>query len=215
LTGPTGVQGATGIGSQGATGPTGATGLTGPTGSTGIVGPTGSIGLTGPTGATGAGATGATGPIGASGATGPQGTTGATGAAGGFSTGSNAQVNSLGVGTPASGVAGEIRATNNVTAYYSDDRLKTRIGTIESALDKVKSLVGFYYHANETAQRMGYTSQQEVGISAQDVEKIMPEVVAPAPIDDRYLTVRYERLVPLLIEAIKELDRKIDELKEK
>ncbi len=62
---------------------------------------------------------------------------------------------------------------------------------------------------------MGYATQQEVGISAQDVEKIMPEVVAPAPIDDRYLTVRYERLIPLIIEAIKELDKKIDDLKER
>jgi hypothetical protein len=125
------------------------------------------------------------------------------------STSQNSQFNSIGVGTAASGTAGEIRATNNITAYYSDDRLKTRLGNIENALAKVKTLDTFYYEANETAQALGYEPIREVGISAQQVQAIMPETVAPAPIDDKYLTVRYERLVPLLLAAIKELEAKV------
>jgi hypothetical protein len=126
-----------------------------------------------------------------------------------------AQLASLGVGTAASGTTGEIRATNNITAYYSDDRLKTKLGNIEDALDKVNSLSGFYYEANKVAQALGYEVQREVGVSAQQVQAVQPEVVAPAPIDDKYLTVRYERLVPLLIEAIKELDAKVKALESK
>jgi hypothetical protein len=130
-------------------------------------------------------------------------------------TGSNFQVNSLGVGTGASGTAGEIRATNNVVAYYSDDRLKTRLGKIENALDKICSLEGFYYEANQTAQDLGYAVQREMGISAQSTQLVAPEIVKPAPIDDRYLTVQYERFAPLIIEAIKELRVEIDALKAK
>jgi hypothetical protein len=124
-------------------------------------------------------------------------------------------LNSLGVGTPASGTTGEIRATNNITAYYSDDRLKKRLGSVENALDKVRTLDSFYYEANETAQELGYEPIREVGISAQQVQAVLPEVVVPAPIDDKYLTVRYERLVPLLIAAIKELDAKVKVLEAK
>ena len=131
------------------------------------------------------------------------------------STSQNSQFNSIGVGTGASGTAGEIRATNNITAYYSDDRLKTRLGSIEGALDKVKTLDTFYYEANETAQALGYEAIREVGISAQQVQAVMPETVAPAPIDDKYLTVRYERLVPLLLAAIKELEAKVAALEAK
>lgn len=130
-------------------------------------------------------------------------------------TGSSVQFGSFGVGTAASGTTGEIRATNNITAYYSDDRLKTKLGAIENALDKVCSLSGFYYEANDTAQALGYKPVREVGVSAQEVQVVMPEVVAPAPIDDKYLTVRYERMMPLLIEAIKELSSEIDALKAK
>jgi len=130
-----------------------------------------------------------------------------------IATGSSVQFGSFGVGTAASGTTGEIRATNNVTAYYSDDRLKTKLGAIENALDKVCSLSGFYYEANETAQALGYKPVREVGVSAQEVQAIMPEVVAPAPIDDKYLTVRYERMMPLVIEAIKELRDEIKLLK--
>jgi len=122
----------------------------------------------------------------------------------------------LGVGAAsASTTDGEIRATNNITAYYSDERLKTKLGNIDNALAKVETLSGFYYEANEVAQALGYEVKKEVGVSAQEVQAIMPEVVAPAPIDDKYLTVRYEKLVPLLIEAIKELSEKVKELENK
>jgi len=131
-----------------------------------------------------------------------------------LNTSNNYQVNSLGVGTAGSGTAGEIRATNNITAYYSDERLKTKVGDIENALDKVRQIETMMYHANETAVALGYdASIIEVGVTAQSVEKVMPQTVAPAPIDDKYLTVRYERLVPLLIEAIKELEAKVESLK--
>ena len=125
------------------------------------------------------------------------------------------QVASLGVGTPASGVGGEVRATGDVIAYYSDDRLKTRLGNIEHALDKVKSLAGFHYHASELAQSLGYAPKPEVGVSAQEVQKIFPEIVVPAPIDENYLTVKYEKLIPVLIEAIKELSEEIEAIKRK
>lgn len=128
-------------------------------------------------------------------------------------TASNVQFNSLGVGTAGSATAGEIRATNNITAYYSDERLKTKIGDIEDPLGKVHAIKTMLYHANEIAVALGYdASIQEVGVSAQSVQAVQPEAVAPAPIDERYLTVRYEKLVPLLIEAIKALDRKVDAL---
>jgi hypothetical protein len=116
------------------------------------------------------------------------------------------------IGTTADPGAGALYATGNITAYYSDDRLKTRLGNIENALDKVKTLTGFYYEANQTAQDLGYKPVREVGVSAQKVQEILPEVVAPAPIDEQYLTVRYEKLVPLLIEAIKELTDKVEKL---
>jgi len=130
-------------------------------------------------------------------------------------TASSVRFGSLGIGTAASGTTGEIRATNNVVAYYSDDRLKTRLGRIENALDKICSLEGFYYEANQTAQDLGYAVQREMGISAQSTQLVAPEIVKPAPIDDRYLTVQYERLAPLIIEAIKELRVEIDALKAK
>jgi len=127
-------------------------------------------------------------------------------------TASNVRHGSLGIGTAASGTTGEIRATNNVTAYYSDNRLKTRLGLIEDALAKVNTLSGFYYEANEVAQALGYTVKKEVGVSAQEVQAVLPEIVVPAPIDDKYLTVHYEKMVPLLIEAIKELAAKVETL---
>ena len=213
-TGPTGATGVTGdIGSTGPQGSTGATGI-GASGATGSTGPTGATGLTGSTGATGIGASGATGSTGPNGNIGASGATGPQGPAGGFTTASNSQVNSLGVGVSASGQTGEIKATNNITAYYSDDRLKTRLGEIQDALSIVRQLTGFYYEANELAQSLGYTATREIGLSAQDAFKVLPEVTAPAPIDPEYLTIRYEKIIPVLVEAIKQLEEKVNLLLE-
>ena len=120
---------------------------------------------------------------------------------------------SLGVGTTASGVTGEIRTTGEVTAFYSDDRLKDKSGNIKNALSKVISLNGFHYTPNEVAGELGYdTSSKKVGVSAQEVLKVLPEAVVPAPIDAKYNTVHYEKLIPLLIESIKELTAKVTRL---
>lgn len=130
-----------------------------------------------------------------------------------IATTSSVQFGSFGVGTAASGTAGEIRATNNITSYYSDDRLKNKLGNIQNALESLKTLNGFYYKANDLAQSLGYTDRTEVGMSAQEVQKILPEIVVPAPIDDKYLTIHYERIIPLLVEAIKELSAEVEKLK--
>ena len=123
---------------------------------------------------------------------------------------------SLGVGTPTSGTAGEIRATNNITAYYSDERLKDFHGTIPNALNKVLQLNGYYFTENQTAKDLGYSNDNmQVGLSAQEVEQVLPEVVTDAPItnDQNYRTIWYDKLIPLLIEAIKEQQQQINKLK--
>jgi len=106
-----------------------------------------------------------------------------------------------------------IRAAGNITAYYSDMRLKTHLGKIENARDKVRQLEGFYYEANELAQSFGYKAKREVGVSAQAVQAVLPEIVTDAPINSNYLTIDYERLTPLLIEAIKEQDTELVDLR--
>jgi hypothetical protein len=131
------------------------------------------------------------------------------------STSQNSQFNSVGVGTAASGSAGEIRATGNITAGYSDDKLKNKLGNITNALEKLLTLNGFYFEPNATAIGLGYTPSKQVGVSAQEVQAVLPEVVVPAPIDEKYLTVQYEKIIPLLIEAIKEQQKQIDALTQK
>jgi hypothetical protein len=106
-----------------------------------------------------------------------------------------------------------IRCAGNIIAYYSDERLKNVEGNIENALDKVCSLNGFYYRANEKAQKLGYKDELQVGLSAQEVQKVLPEVIKDAPADSNYMTLDYAKTVPLLVEAIKELKAEIEELK--
>lgn len=135
----------------------------------------------------------------------------------------NQQVNSIGVGTAASGTAGEIRATNAISAFYSDKRLKTEVGKIKNALEKIEQLTGVIYTQNQLAETFGYNNYEEqVGLYAQDVLKVQPQAVKPAPFDiaedgtsisgEDYLTIQYEKLIPLIIEAIKELKERVDNL---
>ena len=102
----------------------------------------------------------------------------------------------------------------DITAFASDERLKTNIEPLENALNKVLALSGFTYNFNETGESLGFdTTITYVGVSAQEVQAVLPEAVKPAPANGDYLTVQYEKIVPLLIEAIKELKTEIDELK--
>jgi hypothetical protein len=113
-------------------------------------------------------------------------------------------------------MSGALNVTGDITAFASDERLKTNIEPLENALDKVLALNGFTYNFNEIGQSLGFDgSVRYVGVSAQEVQKVLPEAIKPAPADENYITVQYEKLVPLLIEAIKELKEEINELKGK
>ena len=106
--------------------------------------------------------------------------------------------------------------TGDITAFASDIRLKTNIEPIENALDKVCKLHGFTYNFNEIGQSLGFDGDTvHAGVSAQDVQEVLPEVVRSAPASNEYITVQYEKLVPLLIEAIKDLNAKVDYLEQK
>jgi len=111
-------------------------------------------------------------------------------------------------------VTGAITATGDVTAFVSDIRLKDNIQNITNALDKLDDLSGFTYDFNQLAEELGISGHgRQVGLSAQDVQKVLPEAVKPAPVNNEYLTVQYEKVVPLLVEAIKELRAEVNLLR--
>lgn len=119
-------------------------------------------------------------------------------------------------GAVAAQVTGDFQATGNVIAYASDARLKKNIQPIENASEKVAALVGYSYDWDmELCSKLNfYPSQQhEHGVIAQEVEKILPDAVAAAPFNSDYKTVRYERLVALLIAAVREQKEEIEQLK--
>ena len=135
----------------------------------------------------------------------------------------------VGVGTltPATAlhVVGEIVATSEVTAYYSDRRLKENVKTIDNAVEKVLKLNGITYNPNALAESFGFERDVDVvGLFADEVEAVLPQAVKPAPFDqdgeggsksgENYKTVQYEKVVPLLVEAIKEQQKQIAQLTE-
>jgi len=108
-------------------------------------------------------------------------------------------------------VTGFIKSAADITAYYtSDERLKTQVEKINNALAKTVSLDGVTFNWNDLAIGKD-TTERESGVLAQQVLLALPEAVAER--ENGYLAVRYEKLVPLLIEAIKELKAEVDALK--
>jgi hypothetical protein len=111
-------------------------------------------------------------------------------------------------------VTGAITATGDITAFFVSDRnLKQNIVNIENSLDKVSKLNGVYYNWTKEAleKHKHLVDEKEVGVIAQDVEAVLPELVATR--EDGTKAVRYERLCAVLIESVKELKKEIEELK--
>jgi hypothetical protein len=125
-------------------------------------------------------------------------------------------------------IIGNIHATGYIRSYYSDDRLKTFTSNITGALNIIDNLTGFHYVPNEKAIELGFAYDNEIGLSAQDVQKVVPEIVKIAPFDsmkdprgniisksgEEYLTICYERLGAVFVEAIKELRQENKKLKD-
>jgi hypothetical protein len=109
---------------------------------------------------------------------------------------------------------GNIYCVGDVITNYSDVNLKDIIGPIENAVEKVCAIETFYYRPNQIAKDLGVADELQVGVSAQSVKRVAEETTRPSPINDKYLTVMYERLVPYLIESIKEHEKTIQDLKE-
>jgi len=111
-------------------------------------------------------------------------------------------------------------ATNgDIAAGWSDMRLKTKVGELDNALEKVCSLSGFLYQSSDLALEYDLPPKDviKVGLSAQEVQKVLPQVVSGAPMNidhgTDFLNVDYAKMVPLLIEAIKELKDQVDRIK--
>lgn len=100
---------------------------------------------------------------------------------------------------------GSLTAGGNITAY-SDERLKQNIQTIENALELVKQMRGVRYERD-----IG----PGVGVVAQEIQKVLPEVVFESDGEEHYLSVAYGNIIGVLIEAIKDLNEKIDNLSNK
>jgi hypothetical protein len=105
-------------------------------------------------------------------------------------------------------VSGSLNVTGDVVAYStSDERLKDNVELISQPIDKLKQINGVSFDWNDKSEHSGH----DVGVIAQQVEAVLPELVRTK--DDGYKAVRYEKLVALLIEAVKEQQLQIDELK--
>lgn len=134
--------------------------------------------------------------------------------ASGITTTSDVQFKSIGVGTAATAVAGEIRTTGDIVAFYSsDERLKSNIHPIGDALAKVQSISGNTYDWKDGFELIHSHKGTDIGVIAQEIEKVLPQAVMNR--ETGYKAVNYEKIVPLLIEAIKELSAKIEKLENK
>ena len=106
--------------------------------------------------------------------------------------------------------SGAITAGGDITAFFSsDERLKDNITPLSDAINKINQIGGYEFDWNSDSSHSGH----DVGVIAQEIEKVLPEVVTTR--DNGYKAVRYEKIVALLIQAVKEQQLQIDELKSK
>ena len=127
-------------------------------------------------------------------------------------TSSNVQFNSLGVGMAASATVGRIDATNDIVAFSSSDiRFKENIQPIENALEKISKISGNTYDWKaENKIEHGYEGN-DVGVIAQEIEAVLPQLVQTR--ENGFKAVKYDKLVALLIEGIKEQQLQIEQLR--
>jgi len=127
-------------------------------------------------------------------------------------TSDNVRFNSLGIGMAASATAGRIDATNDIVAFSSSDiRFKENIKPIENAIDKIRKISGNTYDWKEENKiEHGYEGN-DVGVIAQEIEAVLPQLVQTR--ESGYKAVKYDKLVALLIEGIKEQQLQIEQLR--
>ena len=110
--------------------------------------------------------------------------------------------------------SGDVVAAGDVVAYYTSDiRLKDNIEVIKGSLDKIDGIRGVEFDWNEKSPGWAQERGHDVGVIAQEVQKVLPEIVTERT--NGYLGVDYKRLIPLLIESIKELKQEVEDLKKK
>jgi hypothetical protein len=124
------------------------------------------------------------------------------------------ETGALGVGVNASATAGRIDASNDIVPFSSSDlRLKENVQNITDPIEKIKKLNGIEFDwIQEFESAHGYTGH-DTGVIAQEVQEVLPTAVRTNA--SGYLAVRYEKLIGLLIEAVKEQQIQIDDLKSK
>jgi hypothetical protein len=122
-------------------------------------------------------------------------------------------------------VSGSVSVVGDITSQASDKRLKENVVVLTSALDKVDKINGVYFNFTDEANKLNgnLTKNRQIGFLAQEIQAVLPEIVKPAPFDidgngdsisgENYLTIQYEKVVPLLLQAIKELKSELDEVK--
>ena len=121
---------------------------------------------------------------------------------------------SVGGNAGAISASGDIVADGDIIAYNASDKnLKDNIQVIKGSLDKIGDIRGVEFDWNEKSPGWARERGHDVGVIAQEVQKVVPEIVTERA--NGYLGVDYKRLVPLLIESIKELKEEVEDLKKK
>ena len=216
-----GVAGTSGIngtsGSSGITGTSGSSGISGTSGSSGISGTSGSSGISGTSGSSGtSGINGTSGSSGISGTSGSSGISGTSGSSGISGTSGSSGISGTSGTSGSSGKSG----TSGTSGSSSDIRFKKNITPLTYALEKILKLQGVQYEWNEFINAIDKETYKlnilMPGLIAQDVEKIIPEIVETSILNEEIKDARtlyYSRIIPYLIEAAKQQQKQIDQLK--